>query len=445
MKQVIKKIIFYDKLYPIIKSSFFYQYWKKGNALIAQAINNNPAKDFFIIGVTGTNGKTTTVNLLHKMLNEQLAKTISISTESIRIGHQVFHNDKKMTSLDVFDLQSTLSQAKAQGCKIAVLEASSQGIDQNRFEGIRFDYGILTNITRDHLDYHNTMEEYTRSKQQLFKAILKNGKSNKYGSFPMDDRAGKDWYENMAFDKRISYSVTMNSTLKANNIRPSLTGTDFEISYLGKIFEVHSPLLGEHNVYNFLAALSVGINIGLDIEKCIKSLETMPTISGRLEKISHKEVDYFVDFAHTPDGLEKTLSYLSEMKMSSTTPGKNRKLITVFGAPGNRDKDKRPEMGNIAWKYSDVIIATDDDADTENRFKILEGLTSQITPENNPEKEFVVIPERKFAIKFAVELAQAGDIVIFAGKGHETVQITNEGKRPWSDKKVVEYYLSKKK
>ncbi len=158
------------------------------------------------------------------------------------------------------------------------------------------------------------MEEYTKSKQQLFKSILKNGKSNKYGSFPLDDRTGKDRYENMPFDKRISYSITMNSTLKANNISTSLTGTDFEISYLGKSFAVHSPLLGTHNVYNFLAALSVGVNIGLDIEKCIKSLENMPTISGRLEKISHQEVDYFIDFAHTPDGLEKTLSYLQEMK-----------------------------------------------------------------------------------------------------------------------------------
>ncbi len=436
MKNIIKKIIFYDKLYPAIKSSFFYQYWKKWNALFAQAINDNPAKDFFIIGVTWTNGKTTTVNLLHKMLNDQLAKTVSISTESIRIGNDILPNTKKMTSLDVFDLQSTLSQAKEMWCKIAVLEASSQGIDQNRFEGIRFDYGVLTNITRDHLDYHNTMEEYIKSKQQLFKSILKNGKNNKYWSFPVDDRAGKDWYENMAFDKRISYSVTMNSTLKANNIKPSLTWTDFEISYLGKIFDVHSPLLGTHNVYNFLAALSVGINIGLNIEECINSLENISTISGRLEKISHQGVDYFIDFAHTPDGLEKTLSYLSSMK--------TKRLITVFWAPWNRDKDKRPEMGSIAWKYSDILIATDDDADTENRLKILEWLSRQIIPENAPEKEFFIIPERKFAIKFAIELAQAGDIVIFAGKGHETIQITNEWKRQRSDKKVAEYYLSKK-
>lgn len=440
MKKIIKKILFYDKLYPIIKSSFFYQYWKKINAQIAKNIYGNPSKYFFIVGVTWTNWKTTTVNLLHQMLNEQLAKTITVSTESIRIWEEKINNDKKMTSLDVFDLQSLLSKAKDQWCKIAVLEVSSQGIDQKRFDGISFDYAILTNITRDHLDYHETMEAYTKSKQELFKAVLKNGKNNKYGSFPMDDSAGKIWYEDMAFDKRISYSISMNSTLRATNIQQSLNGTSFEVSYLGTNFPVQSPLLWTHNVYNFLTALSVGINIWLDTKKCIKSLEQISTISGRLEKISHTGVEYFVDFAHTPDGLDKTLSYLKDMKSKTS----NWRLITVFWAPGNRDKEKRPEMWTIAWKHSDILIATDDDADTENRLKILEGLSSEIKDTPVEWKDFFIIPERKFAIKLAIEMARPWDIVIFAGKGHETVQITNEGKRPWSDKKVVEYYLSKK-
>lgn len=180
MKQLIKKLLCYDKLYPLIKDSLIYHLFKKVQGKIAALLYGNPANGFFIIGVTGTNGKTTTVSLLHQILNDLVAPTVAVSTADIKIAHQKITNTKKMTSLDVFDLQSLLSTAKNNGCKIAILETSSQGLDQHRFEGIDFDVAVLTNITHDHLDYHGGMEAYAESKKILFRNVLSNSKQNKF-------------------------------------------------------------------------------------------------------------------------------------------------------------------------------------------------------------------------------------------------------------------------
>ena len=180
MKALIKKLIAYDKLYPAIQSSAFYHILKRSQAQLASYLHGNPAKDFFIIGITGTNGKTTTVNLLHKILNDNLALTVAVSTACLRIGNQKFANLKKMTSLAASDLQELLSTAKQSGCKVAILEASSQGLDQHRFEGIEFDAAVLINITHDHLDYHGTMENYAAAKKLLFQNVLNNRKQVKF-------------------------------------------------------------------------------------------------------------------------------------------------------------------------------------------------------------------------------------------------------------------------
>lgn len=180
MKALVKKLIAYDKLYPALQNSEFYHFFKKTQAQVASYLHGNPAKNFFIIGITGTNGKTTTVNLLHKILNDNLAPTVAVSTACLRIGNQRFANLKKMTSLDASDLQELLSTAQQNGCKVAILEASSQGLDQHRFEGIEFDAAVLINITHDHLDYHGSMENYAESKKLLFKNVLNNHKQTKF-------------------------------------------------------------------------------------------------------------------------------------------------------------------------------------------------------------------------------------------------------------------------
>ena len=429
LKSLIKKITFYDKIYFLLKDSVIYQLWKRFMGQLANAMYGSPSKNFFVIGVTGTNGKTTVVNLIHKILNDHIAKTVMVSTANIKIGNQDLKNDKKMTSLDVYDLQSILATAKDSWCKIAVLEASSHGLNQYRFEWVEFDFAVLTNITHDHLDFHGTMERYTKAKEKLFRYVLENKKQNKYAAFPADDKVGRQRFEDMPFDKKLSYSVIASSSLKADNIQISTEWTTFSFTYLGKSYEVKTKLVGEFNVYNILAALSVVLQIGVNIEQILESIKSFSPVTGRMEQIENNWVHYFVDFAHTPDALEKTLEYLNKIKW----PGR---LITLFWAPGCRDKSKRPIMWEIADQYSDILIATDDDPDTENRLEILEQLTMNVK-NTTLGKNLFIIPERTLAIKFACEIAQPGDVVMLAGKGHETVQLTNFGKRKWSDKEEV--------
>ena len=430
MKTLLKKLLMYDKLYPLLKESFLYSAWKKLNGQIATMMYGHPSRDFFVIGVTGTNGKTTTVNLIHKILNENVGKCVSVSTANILIGDQEVPNKKKMTSLDIYDLQSILAMAKDSGCKIAVLETSSHGLNQYRFEGVEFDFGILTNITHDHLDYHGTMEDYIEAKKMLFDYILASKKQNKYATFPVDDKVGRQRFDEMPFDKKVSFSITGSSSLKAENIVERIDGTDFVVSYLGKLYPIHTKLLGRFNVYNILAALSVSVQIGIDVENSIHSIEGFEGVSGRMQHVNHHGINCYVDFAHSPDALEKTLTYLSAIKWTG-------KLITVFGAPGLRDTLKRPLMGEIVQDNSDIMIVTDDDPDTENRFSIIQQVVQNVSKKTLG-KDYFILPERKLAIKFALESAQVGDIVMFAGKGHELVQYTNLERRPWSDVEEIE-------
>ena len=232
MKKLIKKLIGYEKFYNSFKNSFIYQLRKRINWKIANFINWNPSKDFFIVWVTWTNWKTTTVNMLHKLFNDLVWPTVMISTACIKIWNKTMVNDKKMTSLDVYQLQWILADAKNQWCKIAVLEASSQWLDQDRFEWVKFDYAVLTNITRDHLDYHKNMDDYALAKKQLFKYVLGNWKNTKYATFPSDDKIWKERYNELAFDKKITFWLQNSSTIRAENIVDDTRETTFDIIYL---------------------------------------------------------------------------------------------------------------------------------------------------------------------------------------------------------------------
>ena len=238
----------------------------------------------------------------------------------------------------------------------------------------------------------------------------------------------------MPFDKKINYALQSSAILKATQIIEYIDHTEFTFSYLGKLYRSSTKLLWTYNISNILAAISVGIQIWLSMESILASVERFEGIEWRMQNFSINGVQYFVDFAHTPDGLEKTLTFLHNQKG-------DWKLITVFGAPGNRDKAKRPIMWEIAGQYSDILIATDDDPSNENRLEILDQLTSQIqTKLFSLGKELFIIPERLYAIKLARDLAKPWDIVLIAGKGHEKVQLTNFGKRERSDQVVVKSF-----
>lgn len=427
MKKVIKKLIAYDKLYNLIKTSFIYSAWKKANGKLANMMYGNPSRDFFVIGITGTNGKTTTANIVHKILNDNLAPTVLISTANIKIWNKEIHNDTKMTSLDIFKLQELLASAKAQGCKIAVLEVSSHGIEQQRFDGVSFDAAMLTNITHDHLDYHGSMHNYAEVKKRLFKMVIANNKKNKIAIFPKDDKIGREWFDHMPFEKKVSYAITSSAMMKAENIQERIDWTDFVARYLGKEYPITTKLPGSFNVNNILAALSLVTQMGLTIPEATKSIAEFEWISGRMQHIHMEWIDYFIDFAHTPDALDKTLKYLAHIKKG--------RLIVVAGATGNRDRAKRPWMGKIVERYSNIMIATDEDPDTENRMRIISEFVSEVSREEG--EGLFIIPERADAIKFAVEIAQPWDIVMCAGKGHEKIMLTKWGKRKWNDRDEV--------
>lgn len=431
MKKIIKKLICYDKIYETLKDSIFYQAYKRARAKLANMLYDNPSKDFFVIWVTWTNWKTTVVNLLHKILNENVAPTVAISTANIKIWDEIMENTKKMTSLDCYDLQQTLASAKESWCRIAVLETSSQWLDQYRFEWIKFDFAVITNITQDHLDYHKTMDNYADAKKKLFKYVLTNWKDKKYASFCVDDKIAKKWFEEMAFDQKISYSIHNSSVIKATKIEEWFEWTYFEFSYLWQKYSWTTQLIWSYNICNLMWAISVAVALGLKVEPVLKSIESFQWVSGRMEPIYTDWAKYFVDFAHTPDGLEKTLSFASSRKWEW-------RLITICGAPWNRDKEKRPIMGDIAVKYSDVVIFTDDDPDTENRLSILNQLSKVIQDKWYPSKKRVyIMPERKYALQFATEIANKWDIVVSCWKWHEQVQLTNFWKRKWNDKTVL--------
>lgn len=431
MKKFIKKLIWYDTIYASIKDSIFYQIYKKLRTKLANLLYENPSKDFFVIWVTWTNWKTTVVNLLHKILNDNIAPTVAISTANIKIWNEILENNKKMTSLDCFDLQQTLATAKASWCKIAVLETSSQGLDQFRFEWIKFDFAVITNITMDHLDYHKTMENYAQAKKKLFKYVMTNWRDRKFASFCTDDRICKKWFEEMAFDEKISYSIHNSAVIKATKIEEWLEWTYFEFSYLGQKFSWTTPLIWSYNICNIMWAISVAVSVWVEMDKILHSIENFEWVSWRMEPVYTDEVKFYIDFAHTPDWLEKTLDFADQNKSQW-------RLISIVWAPGNRDKEKRPIMWEIALRYSDVVIFTDDDPDTENRLSILNQLSKSIQEKwYSAKKKVYIIPDRKYALQFATEIAKKWDVVVSCGKWHEQVQLTNFGKRKRNDKTML--------
>ncbi len=258
---------------------------------------------------------------------------------------------------------------------------------------------------------------------------MTNSKPVKYASLPKDDEWWRKWMDELSFDKMIDWWIVSFATLRGENIIESLDWLEFDIKYLWKYYHFKTKnLLGKYNVYNILAAASVGVLLGLDLNKIAKSVEDFEWLPGRLQKIVKNWKIWFVDFAHTPQALEAVLSFLQKVKW-------NRKIITVFWAPGNRDKFKRPQMWKVVDNFSDIIILTDDDPDTEPRYDIIADVCRWITRQEWD--RFYIIPERKLAIKLADEISNEGDIILVAWKWHETVQLTNFWKIKWSDVEFI--------
>lgn len=421
---ILKRLIWWEKFYPLIVNSTIFRARHQLNAMIASALYSDPTADMVVVGVTGTDGKTTTVNLIHHVLTQLWQKAVMISTTWVKIGNQVYPNQTKMSSPSPYVLNKILSDAKKAGCTHAIIETTSHGLHQHRFHGIKYTTGVLTNITAEHLDYHKTIDEYAATKKILFTTVATQVSKNKVWILNKDDEYGRKWWAEMTFDKMFDYAIAMNATFKWENIEEFMDKTTFECKYLGKNYPITTQLVGRFNVYNILACISCCAAIWYDIVDVINTIPSFATVIGRQHMVTHDERTYVIDFAHTPNALEQMLWFIRRVNP-------DKRIITLFGAPGRRDKFKRPQMWYIIEQLSNVVILTEDDSMDEPTAGIIWDVAKGITKQEWD--NYYIIPERDMAIRFAYHISQPWDIIVLAGKWHETQLYTNFGKRRFSE------------
>lgn len=417
-------------------------------AILANAIYGFPAKKLTITGVTGTDGKTTTSTLIYHLLNSK-EKTGLISTIEAKIDNKVYPTGSHVTSPNPFILVKFLKLMVNKGTKQAVLETTSHGLDQHRFWGIKFDIGVLTNITHEHLDYHKTYANYLSAKYKLLK-------NSKLAIINKDDQSYKEIVKRLKKDKIkfLTYSLIQKADYMAKNIKYGANSTSFTIVNQTSKFQAKTNLTGEYNVYNCLAAIAaIKSNLNLSNQEITESLSKFRTPKGRMEYVkNNKGLTLIVDFAHTPNALKQVLKTIK-----NNYPGK--KIIALFGSAAERDVEKRPMMGEIAAEYADNIILTSEDPRKENPEKIIKeiakgsikrgmkklNVNKYWKAKNNKNKYFFSIPDRQEAIIFAIrKLANRGDLIVFLGKGHENTICYGKTEYPWDEKKAIKIALDEK-
>ncbi len=387
---------------------------------IAANFYGNPSAQLKVVGVTGTNGKTTIATLLYDLFENNGYKCGLLSTVENKIHGRVL--PATHTTPDPVVIQRLMREMVDEGCEYCFMEVSSHAIHQHRIAGIEFDGGIFTNLTHDHLDYHKTFVNYRDAKKKFFddlpvSAFALSNLDDKNGMFMLQNTAAKKYY----------YALKTPADFNARILETDFHGTLVDIN--GK--EVWIKLIGEFNVYNVLAIYGAAVLLGLDDETALVEISKLTPVRGRMETIRSLDGKTFIiDYAHTPDALENILNVLNEMKVTG------RDIITVFGAGGDRDKDKRPKMGKIAAMLSDKVIITSDNPRSEDPAAIMEDIRSGITNEKD-EAKTIMIPDREVAIRTAILMSKPGDIIVIAGKGHEEYQEINGVKHHFSDKEVV--------
>lgn len=385
-------------------------------ALLALLFYRFPSRRLKVIGVTGTDGKTTTVSLIYEILKEAGLSVAMVSTVSAKIGNEEIDTGFHVTAPDPWLLQKLLRRMVDSGMKYVVLETTSHGLDQFRFLGINFEIGVLTNVTRDHLDYHKTFENYRQAKLRLLSKA-------KIAILNKDDES----YEYMK--SRLGRSMPGN--------RITTYGIKSEADFAPKKFAFKTELWGEYNQYNCLAAIATASKLGVTDGVIKKVVASFQEVKGRMEEINEgQKYKVVVDFAHTPNALEQALTALKEQL------SKGSKLIAVFGAAGLRDRGKRPMMGVTAGKIADIVILTAEDPRTEKAEEICEEIAVGCRSVGVEPK---IIPNREMAIKFALKEAEKNDIVVICGKGHEKSMCFGVTEYPWSDQETVKKILKEEK
>ncbi len=425
-KQVVKKV---RQVLPSSAVRGLEEGYRRGRQQVVSARYGNPARGMKVIGVTGTNGKTTTINFINEILKEAGLRTAMFSTALIEIAGVTKANDLNMTVPSISLLMKFFRDARKAKVDYVLLEVSSHALHQHKLGKVKFMAAVMTNITQDHLDYHHTMEEYAAVKARLFK------NNPRYIVLNRDD----EWFD--AFDKyparsqKITYGTHADAEARIDHVNLYKKGSEARVVIDSNItLELATALPGKYNVYNMTAAASLAYLLGIDLEHIVEGVANLESIPGRYERVAEGlGYDVVVDYAHTPDGLEKVL----EAARSLT---KNR-LILVFGIDGDRDKGKRPIMGEIAAKMTDRILLTDLESHYEDPAAIREMLFEGIERAGGAAKT-TEIADRREAIKKALSIARAGDTVLMTGLGHEKYRITADGPMPWNDGDVAREVLA---
>jgi len=400
--------------------------------ILATILEGTPSADLKVVGVTGTNGKTTTTFLVHHIMQTCLRRAGLMGT--IKFFDGTDEIDATHTTPGPVVLQRHLRSMADNGCRGVSMEVSSHGIEQHRVEGVQFDVAVFTNLTQDHLDYHGSMDMYFAAKKRMFsQLVMQTGKKKPVAVVNLDDRYGDELVKDFKDSPlaMMTYGMGAHCDFKASKIRQSMRGTEFTLESRGKSFLVRVPLIGRFNVYNTLAALAACVGAGIRLRDAVQAIAEVPQVPGRLELVGVKEgFSVFVDYAHTPDALENVCATLKELEP--------RRLITVFGCGGDRDQLKRPLMAEAASKGSDVCIITSDNPRSEGPEAIIKMVEEGMTLKN-----FTTIVDRKEAIVAAVNLAERGDIILIAGKGHESYQELANGERiDFDDRKMGRWALN---
>jgi UDP-N-acetylmuramoyl-L-alanyl-D-glutamate--2,6-diaminopimelate ligase len=399
---------------------------RKTQSEIASKFYDNPSEKLKIFGITGTNGKTTTANLISQYLELHNKNCGIIGTIAYRFKNKIFSAGN--TTPDSIEWNYLLKKMKDLGADYVVSEVSSHAVSQYRIHGTKFEGGIFTNLTQDHLDYHLTMENYFQSKMRFFDYIYKTNPDAVF-SINVDDKYGRRIYEKFKNKINIiSYGKT-SSEFKILEINSDIKGVSFKYKYKGKIKKISSSLRGDFNIFNIVASFSLLLKHGIDEEFLIEATSKLKPIRGRFEILEGEDFLVVNDYAHTPDALENILLSLNKIK--------KKRIIIVFGAGGDRDRTKRPVMGRIAEDLADIVILTSDNPRSEQPEKIIEDICTGI----KGKKEIYKIIDRKEAIKKAIEIAEKDDIVLIAGKGHETYQIIGDNIYHFDDLDVAKKYL----
>jgi len=409
-------------------------------ALLSAAFYNFPSRQMIIIGVTGTDGKTTTSTLIHGILTAAGIRTGLITTISALIGDKALDTGFHVTTPEAFDLQSYLAQMLAADCTTAVIETTSHALDQARVAYIDYDVGVVTNVTHEHLDWHGSWENYMAAKARLFQALTTSARKPNVAKTAVLNRDDRSYTVLQAIpaDAVLTYSLSAqeNITCTARDIGVTRKGTHFLLQTPTSTVLVQLNLLGRYNVANALAATCAGLALGIDLQTIAAGLGTVERVKGRMEWVYAGDFDVVIDFAHTPNALQETLNLAREL----IPPG--GRVIAVFGSAGLRDRAKRHMMGEVACT-ADFTVITAEDPRTEDVNAIIAEIAAGLQTHGRQEgKDFIRVPDRAEAIASAISLARSGDLVVTCGKAHEQSMCYGTTETPWSEYEAVQAGLT---